>query len=247
MNTKANHYFMFATLNVSLLLCFVNNTSNTIYHSIKTDIFSPLILTANASTTSTNTSDYFTIQTLQEHYGDDLTALIYLDESIITYDDLRYLTVLHIGFDEQIHKGELIVNKCIAQEVLEIFEALLHLGFPIEKMQTIIHYQNSDTASMLDNNTSSFNFRMTTTNNKLSMHALGLAIDINPQINPYITETTTLPTNATLYTNRDLKTIGMINESDEIVELFKSYGWKWGGDWNIIKDYQHFEKHVTLP
>ena len=247
MNTKTNYYFILTTLNVSLLLIFVNNTLKTTDDSIKKDTSSPLTLTVTAATTSPQINEYFTIQTLLEHYGNDLTTLFYLDESIITYDDLRYLTVLHIGFDEQIHKGELIVNKCIAQEVLEIFKVLYHQGFPIEKMHSITHYQNSDTNSMLDNNTSSFNFRMTPTNTKLSMHALGLAIDINPQINPYINDTTILPTNAALYTNRELNTLGMINENDEIVELFKSYGWTWGGDWNIIKDYQHFEKQITLP
>ena len=28
----------------------------------------------------------------------------------------------------------------------------------------------------------------------------------------------------------------------EIVHVFKHYGWKWGGDWTSFKDYPHFEK-----
>lgn len=28
----------------------------------------------------------------------------------------------------------------------------------------------------------------------------------------------------------------------EIVKIFKSYGWEWGGDWTSLKDYPHFEK-----
>lgn len=32
----------------------------------------------------------------------------------------------------------------------------------------------------------------------------------------------------------------------EIVEIFKSYGWNWGGDFKSLKDYPHFEKSFGL-
>lgn len=28
----------------------------------------------------------------------------------------------------------------------------------------------------------------------------------------------------------------------ECVDIFDSYGWKWGGNWKSLKDYSHFEK-----
>lgn len=28
----------------------------------------------------------------------------------------------------------------------------------------------------------------------------------------------------------------------EVVEIFKKYGWEWGGNWSSIKDYPHFQK-----
>jgi peptidoglycan L-alanyl-D-glutamate endopeptidase CwlK len=31
------------------------------------------------------------------------------------------------------------------------------------------------------------------------------------------------------------------SDFQEIVTLFKQYGWEWGGDWNF-KDYPHFQK-----
>jgi len=31
-------------------------------------------------------------------------------------------------------------------------------------------------------------------------------------------------------------------KNDKAVKIFKKYGWKWGGDWNSVKDYQHFSK-----
>ena len=29
---------------------------------------------------------------------------------------------------------------------------------------------------------------------------------------------------------------------DEVVAVFKHYGWEWGGDWSNFKDYPHFQK-----
>jgi len=29
-------------------------------------------------------------------------------------------------------------------------------------------------------------------------------------------------------------------KDDKVVQIFKKYGWKWGGNWKGMKDYQHF-------
>jgi hypothetical protein len=34
----------------------------------------------------------------------------------------------------------------------------------------------------------------------------------------------------------------MLIKDDRAVYLFKKRGWRWGGDWHSIKDYQHFDK-----
>ena len=62
----------------------------------------------------------FKIMTLQERYGDEVKQWVYLDESVLGYDDLRYLSVLHFGFDGYIYEGEIIVNQKVADEVLAI-------------------------------------------------------------------------------------------------------------------------------
>jgi peptidoglycan L-alanyl-D-glutamate endopeptidase CwlK len=33
---------------------------------------------------------------------------------------------------------------------------------------------------------------------------------------------------------------------DEVVAVFKHYGWQWGGDWTNFKDYPHFQKTFNL-
>lgn len=196
----------------------------------------------NETRSTIKIDEYFKSSTLNDHFGDKLDQHVYLDSNLINYDDLRYLQVLHVGFDGVIHIGELIVNKLIAEEVLTIFREIYDIGFPIEKMKVISHYDNSDELSMEDNNTSAFNFRQITNGDTLSRHAMGLAIDINPSINPYIKSNIILPTNATPYIDRNQDALGLIKKEDSIYEIFKKYGWTWGGDWTSLKDYQHFEK-----
>lgn len=189
--------------------------------------------------------NYFTISSLSDYYGDALQEKVPLDSDIISYNELRYLEVLHYGFDSKTHQGELIVNQKVAEEVLQIFKELYQIKFPIEKMHVISYYHNSDEQSMSDNNTSAFNFRMITNSHTPSNHAFGLAIDINPMVNPYIYQNTVLPKNAVEYIDRKQEALGLITDNSEIYQIFKKYGWSWGGDWDSPKDYQHFEKIIN--
>lgn len=179
---------------------------------------------------------------LVEKYGDQLEQQVPLDSTIISYEELKYLTVLHHGYDGFVHVGELIVNASLADEVLEIFKELYLMGYPIEKMKVMSCYDGSDTLSMEDNNSSAFNFRYMTDGKKLSYHAYGLAIDLNPKVNPYVKEELVLPVNGKDYVDRDQCVLGLIKKNDAVYQLFKRYGWTWGGDWTSLKDYQHFEK-----
>jgi len=173
----------------------------------------------------------------------ELTLPVFTDESVAPLEDLRLLTVCHRGFDGADHQGELIVHESVAEEVLEIFKELHDLQFPIEKIQLVSRYDYSDDLSMAANNSSGFNFRKVQGTNHLSWHAYGLAIDINPRINPYILASgEVLPHNGERYTDRGLEVPGMILEDSPVVKIFKSYGWEWGGDWDVVKDYQHFQK-----
>lgn len=167
-----------------------------------------------------------------------------IDPTIITYDRLRLVTVTYHGFDNQAHEGQLIVHKEVAEDVIDIFKEVFAAQYPIEKIELLDNYHYSDRDSMAANNSSAFNFRTQTDSDELSMHAYGLAIDINPVQNPYVTTTYFLPTNAMLYLDRTKQTKGMIQKGDALYEAFTSRGWTWGGDWEGIKDYQHFQKRI---
>jgi hypothetical protein len=111
-------------------------------------------------------------------------------------------------------------------------------------MRLVSHYRASDFQSIEADNTSAFNCRAVTGGKKWSRHSYGKAIDINPIENPYISRSGRISHKASLkYRARDHShSKATILKSDKIVKLFKAKGWRWGGDWNSIKDYQHFDK-----
>jgi hypothetical protein len=154
---------------------------------------------------------------------------------------LTLVTVYYYGFDEKLHQGQLVVHKEVEEDVKEIFEIIQLIQFPIEKVIPICKYKWSDSESMRDNNTSSFNYRFISGSKILSKHASGLAIDINPKQNPYIKNGTATP-DGSVY---DTDSKGTITADSRIVEEFKKRGWTWGGDWKSLKDYQHFQKNIS--
>ncbi len=162
---------------------------------------------------------------------------------------LRYLRLLHRNANGEAQLGEMVVNAAIADAVVGIFRKLFEAGYSIGRMVLIDEYDADDEASMSDNNTSCFNYRTVAgTKATLSKHALGLAIDINPLYNPCVRSrggsTLVQPANARPFaTNRESRgDIPMkIDRSDLAYRLFVQAGFRWGGAWRSLKDYQHFE------
>lgn len=188
----------------------------------------------------------FYSEELSQEIIDRITGKSYKEDCDIPYSDLRYIRVLHMGFDGLTHIGEMIVNKAIAQDVVEIFKDLYSISYPIEKMILIDEYDADDNKSMEDNNSSAFNFRFVDGTRKRSVHSDGLAIDINPLYNPYVRTrngvTEVLPESGTKYTSRNEDNPYYIKKGDPCYEAFISRGFTWGGEWINSKDYQHFEK-----
>jgi D-alanyl-D-alanine carboxypeptidase len=157
---------------------------------------------------------------------------------------LRRVEVNYLGFDGQTHRGALIVNEDLAADVVAIFEQLLQLRYPIEKIRTVDNYPAADDElSMEDNNTSAFNCRDIPGTGRWSQHAFGRAIDLNPLLNPYIDRTGAFqPKNAAPYLDRNRTDPGLLHAGDPVVRVFTDRGWRWGGSWRTPLDYQHFER-----
>ena len=154
-------------------------------------------------------------------------------------DDLQLIEVPYNSFDNQVRTGQLLVHKDLAIELQSVFIEMFNLGFPIEKVIPVVAYGWDDEQSMLDNNTSAFNYRQVIATNDLSNHSLGRAVDINTRLNPYHARDGKVYTKGAVL-NPDIP--GTIAPGSPIIGLFKSYGWEWGGDWQDRRDYQHFQK-----
>lgn len=191
--------------------------------------------------------DHFYYEPINDDILKRIWGISYPEDCTVLLDDLVYASVLHYNFEGSISTGEFICHKDIAKDLVEIFYELYNAEYQIEKMVLIDEYAGDDTASMEDNNTSCFNYRVVDGTHTLSQHAFGRAIDINPKYNPYIKYNSDgslyiSPSNGQQYANRQDNFPYKIDENDLCYRLFMEHGFTWGGNWNSVKDYQHFQK-----
>ena len=161
--------------------------------------------------------------------------------------DLRYLRLSHYDAEKRQHVGEMVCNKVIADDLLDIFRELYRQQYPIQRIRLIDDYDASDERSMRDNNSSCFCYRRISGTTKLSKHAQGMAVDINTLYNPYVRtgkngRRIVEPATATKYVDRRKSFPYKIVKGDLLHRLFLQHGFKWGGSWRTMKDWQHFEK-----
>ncbi len=150
------------------------------------------------------------------------------------------LAMSHVDFAGNVQMGELVVNTGSAEDLLIVFQRLYEERYPIQLMRTVDEFNASDDESMDANNTSAFNCRNAVFSSSWSQHAFGLAIDINPLVNPYVKGTLVLPPVGSPYADRTAHNPSLIREGDVVVQAFDAVGWAWGGRWRTVKDYQHF-------
>ena len=153
---------------------------------------------------------------------------------------LRIAAVRYRSFDGAVHAGQLVVHESVAREVEEIFEELLALSFPIERVRPVSAYGWDDEASMTDNNSSAFNYRAIACTDRLSNHSYGLAIDINPFLNPYEQLDGKIVPAGSSY---DPSKPGTFTAGSAAVNAFTSRGWRWLGERAENRDLQHFDKN----
>ena len=171
-----------------------------------------------------------------------MRGVSYPENAEIKLDDLLYLKLSYINFDGLPQVGEMVCNKAIAADLVDIFRALYEARYPIRSIRLIDDFGGDDDASMTADNTSCFNYRKKTGMRELSKHARGLAVDINPFENPYVRPSRVRPSGAAAFADRTKDFPHKIDKEDLCYKLFRAHGFSWGGTWRSVQDYQHFEK-----
>ncbi|MBR5376567.1 MAG: M15 family metallopeptidase [Lachnospiraceae bacterium] len=193
-----------------------------------------------------NEAGIFTSSEISEELKLRINGKSYADGCTIPYEDLRYLQLSYVDFNGNTQLGEMICNKAIAGDLLDIFSELYHNGYQIDKIRLIDDYNADDDASCDDDNTSCFCYRVVAGSTNLSKHAQGVAVDINPFYNPYVTypngKIRISPVGSEAYADRSSDFPHKIDENDLAYRLFTKHGFIWGGHWKTLKDYQHFQK-----
>jgi hypothetical protein len=214
-------------------------------------------ITTSATTTSTATSTTTTSTSIPAFAFSVHTIDANLEAAMIrsgswkegdpvSLDQLRLIQLSYWGFDGEVHTGELVVNSTSTEGLGEVFGTLFEARFPFRSVSLVDYYGASDDRSMAADNTSAYNGRYVAGDPGVwSMHAYGLAIDINPVENPWVHGTAVSPVAGRAFIDRSLEHPGMIHADDLVVRAFESIGWKWGGYWSGSKDYQHFSSTGT--
>jgi hypothetical protein len=182
-----------------------------------------------------------TSEPIGPHLRQRMTGVSWHSGCPVELNQLRLLRVAHWGFDGQVHRGRLVVNRDSARPLLRTMRTLYRLHFPIRRMRLVDAYGADDHRSMAADNTSAFNCRFVAGTNRWSEHAYCHAIDVNPRENPYVTSDGYVsPPEGAPYANRSRRVPGLIHRKEPVVEAFAAAGWEWGGNWSWPKDYQHF-------
>lgn len=171
----------------------------------------------------------------------------------VPLERLALLHLSYIDFDGKSHDdGEMIVMDVVAPSALKIFQSLYAKKFPIEKIRLTSVYDGDDKLSMNDNNSSAYNCRENSDGSGLpSLHAYGLAIDINTKQNPFVQQrgknsgaAEIEPAAGLAFLNRANQRPGM---AERVTPLFAHNGFSmWGGTWNDPIDWQHFQTSRTV-
>jgi len=167
----------------------------------------------------------------------EATAGIEIPKDII--NQLVLLEVKYYSMDGKIHQGQLLTNKLIADDLTEVFEFILQEKFPLGKVIPAVKYGWNDELSMEDNNSYSFCYR----NLSYSKHAKGMAIDINPRLNPVrwhkeYSYRKDMPKSGTY--NPEVP--GTFTPQHPVVLKFKALGFTWGRHFKRNMDDHHFQK-----
>jgi hypothetical protein len=144
----------------------------------------------------------------------------------------------------------MVVHEDVAVDVLWVFRRLFRARFPIKRLALTREFVPEEFEPRISSPrsvTASFNCRPVITplgpGEDFSQHSYGLAIDINPVQNPYVTADGFVRNRMSRrYLDRARRLPGMVHDGDVVVRSFTAIGWSWGGHWSGGKDYMHFSR-----
>lgn len=159
----------------------------------------------------------------------------------VALDDLVVVHVAYIGFDNKPKQGKLVVNKRIGDDTAKVFQELYAIRFPINKVAPWEDYGPGVYAEQ--NITVGFYCeKADDAPTEWSSHAYGMAVDINPLLNPFLDlHQAWWPKAAAQSAVRD-GTPGKVSTRSEVFAIFTRHGWAWGGFDAGVPDYMHFMK-----
>ena len=151
--------------------------------------------------------------------------------------ELEVRDVAYIGFDGREHSGQIVCARSRCGDLVALFAALREARFPVRGVRPVSAFGGSDSLSMAADNTSCFAWRGKWGSKEPSMHARGLALDLNPRENPAFHRGRTVPEGARL----DHSAPGTLSDTSLAVRFLRARGWRWGAHWRRVQDWQHFE------
>ena len=168
------------------------------------------------------------------------TSLAWFPGCPVTLDELRLLELSFWGFDDRPHTGRLVVHVSVADDVMTVFRELHRARFPIEEMRLVTRADLDAPPTGDGNTTAGYACRPVRGSTEWSAHAYGLAVDVNPFVNPYRNGDLVLPELAGAYLDRSWRRPGMIFADGPVVRAFERVGWTWGGTFSSVLDLHHF-------
>lgn len=168
------------------------------------------------------------------------------DTAIVSANDLRYLQFKYNDINGELRIGEMICNKEIAYDVLDIFCDLYEIGYRFEKI-VLAESENCDREKLFSNNiTHCFNYTTGFNSAAPSKQAFGMGLYVNPLYNPSITlengKITIHPIEGIQYADRNQFSHYKITKGDMMYDKFIEHGFKWGGDNISSKELGFFYK-----
>ncbi len=147
-------------------------------------------------------------------------------------DVLVLVNVDYRGFDSKTYEGQIIIHEDLESSITKVFQRILsETDFPMTSVSPLSMFNWN--SSSKNNNSGAFDPRLVSNSDEISDHTFGAAIDINPLLNPWVQKGLENP-------SYDLSKRGTLDEYSAVVKIFEEEGWKWGGNWENSKDWQHF-------